>query len=363
MKRLGIVLSIILVIGLLILGLYVRPRRLPGTAAESTPRNAVAESSLPASLPRQGQATRLDTNARTGTNKSMPTFEEQMQAITDEINAPMSFFGKVLDQNNQPIPGATVRFNTRSAIMIGPRSSQTKMTEWEKVTDADGRFSLTEASGDVLCIEALEKPGYETSPKISTAYIFSGRSSEELHHPDVGNPVIFRMWKRQGADRLATADKFYGLAPDNRIYTIDLLNHRKTEGETPDGDLRVRMKRPPQIEPRSKFPWEVTIEAVEGGLIETKDEMMNLAPEKGYAPRYELRMDPAEPDWVPQLKKQFYLFSRGKLYTRFTVEFLPDYNDKSVFAIKYFLNPTGSRNLEFDERQLLSTKEDHFPPE
>lgn len=271
----------------------------------------------------------------------------------------MSFYGKVIDQNGQPVSGVKVKFNSRGASMVAPTASDTKITEWERITDADGRFSLVEARGDVLCIESLTKNSYEPAPKMITTYIYYGRAPQELHHPDIANPVIFRMWKRQGADRLITADKFFGLSPDNRIYTIDLLGQRKVEGEAQEGDLRVKMKRPSLIEPRSKFPWEVTIEAVAGGLIETQNE--NLAPEAAYAPSYELRMDPLDPGWLPHLNKQFYLFSRGKLYSRLMVEFIPDYNDKSIFSVKYF--PTGSRNLEFDERQLLDTKTDHFPPQ
>jgi len=73
------------------------------------------------------------------------------------------------------------------------------------------------------------------------------------------------------------------------------------------------------------------------------------APESGYRQTYELHMSVADPNWQEQIEKTFFIKSRdGKVYGYFHVTIIPNYNDISVFKTESFINPAGSRNLEFD---------------
>ena len=93
---------------------------------------------------------------------------------------------------------------------------------------------------------------------------------------------------------------------------------------------------------------------------ESSEEFLNLAPETGYQPHYEVHMSPTD---NVNVRKQFYVLSRdGKTYSRIQVFINPVVGDKAVFEIKSFVNPTGSRNLELDPRQYTST-DDQFPPQ
>jgi hypothetical protein len=159
------------------------------------------------------------------------------------------------------------------------------------------------------------------------------------------------MWKIQPGEHLVTGSKFFGIIPDGRIYTIDLLNGTKSEGQSGDGDLHVLITRPAGVERSSRYDWSYRIEGINGGVKETQDEFMYTAPESGYQTAYEKSFAAKQGDWTDRLKKNFYIRSRGgTIYGRLEVEIVPVYQDKSVFSIVYAVNPKGSRNLENGSR-------------
>lgn len=188
-------------------------------------------------------------------------------------------------------------------------------------------------------MEQMTKDGYELSPKIPRNYGITGGSTED--------PVIFQMWKKGISESLIQGSKFYGIIPDGRTYTIDFLQQKKIEGDNASGDIKVSIVRPKVVVPREKFDWSFDIEGVQGGLVETQDEFMYLAPEAGYQPKYVVNMLANDPNWKREIDKlQFYFQSRdGKVYGRFVVDIIPDYNEQSVFNVRYAVNPNGSRNL------------------
>ena len=99
---------------------------------------------------------------------------------------------------------------------------------------------------------------------------------------------------------------------------------------------------------KQKYDWKATIEAIDGGLMETRDEFMYRAPENGYAPRIEVSMPSSSPDWSVRQKASYYLrVHDGRCYGRMTIEFRTDSERATTgVTITSALNPTGSRNLE-----------------
>jgi hypothetical protein len=218
-----------------------------------------------------------------------------------------------------------------------------RSVNFSKQTDANGRFELTGQAGDVLGFDSLKKDGYRLSPKALTALNYSRIPTP----PSPDEPVVFKMWKIGTPERLVTWDKFYGLAPDGRTYTIDLIKGTKTEGESADGDLRVKIVRPARIQPREHFDWSFVIETINGGILPADDEFLYLAPAEGYQTPYRLEFTSSQTNWTGLVKQEFYVRSRGgAVYGRLDVEVIADYNDKSVFSVKSVVNPSGSRNLE-----------------
>src|SRR5580698_1343256 len=75
-------------------------------------------------------------------------------------NVPIAFYGKVVDQNSQPVSGAKVTFDFTVSHMMEERAETTPMT---LETDQNGVFALTGVTGYCIDKLSIQKDGYELS--------------------------------------------------------------------------------------------------------------------------------------------------------------------------------------------------------
>src|SRR5580704_15398971 len=109
-------------------------------------------------------------------------------------NVPITFYGKVIDQSNQPVVGAKVDGYVVTGYLKTPREIGQKVDFVSLVSDSEGKFALENTNGMSIQISSVDKEGYKLSPKqVKTTYLYN--PSE--FHPDINNPVIFKMWKKQ----------------------------------------------------------------------------------------------------------------------------------------------------------------------
>lgn len=354
MKKRIIIVVIIAVVALLVWLLLSRPEQTPTTAASSKPAAPDDKEASVAAVPSAPAVTDADLQA-TPLKGPVDAVKKRIADIRDGlgyINQPIKFYGLVIDQDERPLSGVKVALSAMHAIEALPGVQGSRSEEILRVTDSTGRFSLTDASGNDVSVKSIELPGYELSPKTKRGFSYYG--TQDIHKPDAQAPVVFHMWKVVGAERLITADKFYGMVPDGRSYAVDVLNAKKVEGGNA-GDFKVSIKRPAQIAAGSKYDWSCLIEGIGGGVIETQDEFMYRAPETGYQSRYEVNAFASDAQWSDRAKRLLYLKSRdGKVYARLEVEILSNYQEKAVFSVKYYANPSGSRNLEYDPLQNVA---------
>jgi len=271
---------------------------------------------------------------------------EKLKGILESKDVPVSFYGRVVDQDGNGIAGVQILMSVRQWGLGGTFDSWgNKFPKFNCVTDSNGSFSLEGTSGDSLTVESVFKNGYSLSPKTQMGYGY-GESSAP-HHPDRQNPIIIKMWKLGEKAQLIAGSKFWGIIPDGRTYTMDFFKQMKFEGDNALGDIRVKIMRPAQVKPRVKFDWSFEIEGIQGGVIQSQDEFMYLAPETGYQ-KFEFSMSTNNPSWKREIDgMQFYFQSRnGSIYGQFIVDVIPDYNEQSIFNIKFSVNPNGSRNLQ-----------------
>lgn len=267
---------------------------------------------------------------------------EVVEKLVNSRNASINFYGRFIDQYSNPVPDVKMKFGIERLTAPNPALMEigAKNIQLERTTDGDGRIEIHGEIGDGLGIGTVTKVGYLLSPKAPHGFGTSSGSYE--------NPVIFKMWKEGEKPQLVGGSKFWSVTPDGQAYTIDLLKQSKVESSDAPGDIRIRIMRPAQIKPRTHFDWSFSIEAIQGGLVETEDEFMYLAPESGYEPSYQFTMVATNANWKRELDGfQFYLKSRdGQVYGRFVFDIIPDYNDTSVFNVNWAANPNGSRNLQ-----------------
>lgn len=292
----------------------------------------------------------MPTHADTGTKDRVALARNLMH----KANRPIQFFGKVIDQDNNPIPEVRVTLEIRVSKELAPNIIQDVFDRPVLMTDADGRFTLTDAKGALLGVHALEKAGYEASEKAFRKSYWYWRDPSQVFHPDADRPEIFRMWKQAGAEKLVRKGIGHAIPYDGTPTSFDLLNGTTV---TTGGDLRVTlMRNPQQIQwGQRHYEWTATIEAVNGGIIESTDAQMYRAPAEGYTSKFAIHMAADDPQWTDTKDVAAYLKLRdGKYYGRVEIKFMVGADRKATpFSILSFINPNGSRNLEYDPLQTV----------
>jgi hypothetical protein len=354
----------LLLLGLILLSaallLWVRlGSRQQATPAQQAATPAPQEKPSP---PEPANALTPDDLAKTpwpGTDEQKRSRIAEVREVMNQANQPVSFWGMVVDQNNEPLPGVRVKLSLKHTREVLPGGTQDVFDYFDTVTDAGGLFSLTGKKGALLSVEKMEKEGYEAGNVSGRPFWYAPALENMRYLPDAQKPEVFRMWKLAGAETLLSKNIGTRIPYDGTPVYFDLLKAQETAR---GGDIKVTLSRTPLNikRGREKYDWTATIEAVEGGVIASTDEFMYLAPEAGYETKLVVSMSADDPAWSPQKSVSFYLKTKGK-YARVRAEFATDSEKpKTGFMLGAYINPSGSRNLEYSPAQNLP---DFAPPQ
>jgi hypothetical protein len=255
-------------------------------------------------------------------------------------NVRVRFYGKVVDQSNNPLPDvkicATVRhWHEPDILAFAYGAKEIRITA---KTDKSGRFKLHGASGDGFDLEYIQKGGYELEP---------GQRSFGAVEGSIESPVIFKMWSTNIHEKLITGRKSFQIVPDGRPYFINLADD--TISESSGGDLKVWIQYTNQIVRGQLYDWSAGIEIINGGLLEESlGTAMYEAPADGYVPSFQLSGQIKGGQRGDIGERHFYLkLKNGQEYGRITIELDAPYNDQipGMIRLQYAINPSGSRIL------------------
>jgi hypothetical protein len=257
-------------------------------------------------------------------------------------NVPITFYGKVVDQNNQPVPEVKVRLQVRVGYFTSPTTGKERWDPVSLETDADGKFVLSNVKGGFVQFNAIEKEGYKLLPRqAKEGYMYFPPQI----HPDPTNPVVFKMWKKRGAEPLVSSSWHGKMASDGATNRFDLLRGARSD----DGSLEIICKRTPLSSPppgNAHFDYSFEI-AVNGGAIQTTaDEFTYLAPESGYSTSYKVAQKADDPKWWGRVTQEFYIKTADGHYGRLSVDWYASQNAPNHLDWDCSINPSGSRNLE-----------------
>ncbi|MBK8475487.1 MAG: hypothetical protein IPL39_04035 [Opitutaceae bacterium] len=221
--------------------------------------------------------------------------------------------------------------------------------EFDRVSDDLGCFSVEGDNGLALDLKIQPKPGYQFRPvglQVMLRDEGVGKPAPTISTRE--SPYVFHAFKHgqkvEGMSKGAIA--FYDLVPDGRPYIVKLRSNRVVVGTT-DGDFRISVKRPPGWANQTDFDWSVQIDGVDMELQETHDEFASEAPASGYGLIWGFAQKAGTTGYVREVNPKFYLKSRaGVQFGRIEVQFIADYRDGAGLIVHYWLNSSGSRNLE-----------------
>jgi len=268
--------------------------------------------------------------------------EDSMSKVLNVLNEqPINFYGKVIDQYNNPVSGVTV---------IGTAAHSRKFMEetfdsHTTTSDANGLFHFEGLSGMGLGIN-LKKDGYEYSSNTNSFNYSAVYTDKERHHPDANAPVIFKMWKQQGPQNLTPLGLSAYVPCDGSVVSFDLVTGRRAPS---GGDVTVSFTRNPvKLQGANRYDWKLVVNVANGGVVAMNDQYPNEAPADGYQSQIVIDMPKDATPWLSQVTRNYYLKIRGQDYGRINFYVTTGFDEPPMagLGIKGYMNPTGSRNLE-----------------
>lgn len=346
MRRSRYLFGILVLVAFLALVWWLRPRRLTEPQAERASPQEIQTSGGRATRPasesgQPGQRQSTAPKAPAGdTSVSVDVQAYVQHKLADpeyDWKQPINFYGRVLEENGAPVPGAVVDFKWNDLSAEGSSATQT-------TSDADGSFSLLNKTGKRLYVQ-MHKDGYYTSRQGGIAFEYAN-PADGLFTPEANKPVVFRLRRKgPGADLLTSQfgmkDHLGVTAPlDGSPVRVDLL-----EGKTGQaGQLLIAQAKPSYETWKQATQWSFQMEIADGGFVEQNDEFPFEAPESGYQPVVQVDFQQGQTNWATQLSKDYYVkFGSPACYGRLRLETSIMMKGARLY---YAINPDGSRNLE-----------------
>ena len=252
---------------------------------------------------------------------------------------PMSFWGRVVDEKGNPVP--------RARVKLGANNNPNPMgggTYYERITDANGLFSITDAYGISLSVEVSREGYYSTERSRGTAnYVL--KNNTDIPVPTAKAPAIFVLRKMgETVQLIRVAPRPVSVPKNGSPVEVSLRTGQ------PGAADRLKLEcwtEDQNKDAQGQYNWRCRLSVPGGGLVERTNQWDFEAPPNGYQSAQEITMSQSAEKWKKGVDKQYFAKLPGDYYARFTFGLTT--GGEHFFVIESYLNPTsGSRNLEYD---------------
>ena len=266
-----------------------------------------------------------------------PKSQEQARAegvkIVEGIySAPISFYGKVVDQFGNPVAGAKVDYSVVDKFWE-------KGSSYHGQSDGNGYFSITGIHGAGMTV-GVTKDGYDNIDGKSDRGYGLG---EKL--PTQDNPEILVLRKKAKAEPLYAIDRDIIVPKDGTPVEVDLKSGNPVASG--QGDIKIECWASEESkDAKGHYEWHCRLSVPEGGLLKRTDPELNFnAPESGYEPSVDITMSQTAERWQPANDDQYWVKLHDGTYGR--MRFRITTGGGHFASITSFVNQNpGSRNLE-----------------
>ena len=256
---------------------------------------------------------------------------------------PIEFYGKVIDQFSQPVAGAEVEYGWTTVIGPIPDPKKTMLA------DTDGRFAITGIQGKRLWI-GVDKQGYLYSTNSVASFEYASFYENNFYVPDPNNPVLFHLHKLMGAEPMYQFEMDNGIAFDGPPVVLDVATGKVVAS----GDFAFSLKLDGRAEKEPDYT--LHLQALNNaGLILTNERFPFNAPENGYQTEMAIHQKATDANYNSRQTFHFYAKTRNGKYGVVWFEVnVPRIGDMASCNATIRYNPSGSRNLEFDQNKWIN---------
>jgi hypothetical protein len=264
-------------------------------------------------------------------------------SILGSLATPITFYGKVVDQNGKLVPNVRVGYGLLDKFNASGSTGH-------QFADETGYFKITGVRGAVIGV-TVSKNGYYQIHNVSNqnfAYGI-GADSSTKPPPTRDNPAVFVLHKMGETEPLIqVSSRTYRIPRDGTPVGVNL----ETGQRSSTGHIRVEAWTTDQVKDAERHhDWRCRISVPGGGLVERKGQFDFEAPRDGYLPSDEIMMPHTAERWHPDAERDFFLKLPDERYAR--IKFRMIAQGDHFFEIESYLNPkVGSRNLEFDPAKV-----------
>ena len=256
--------------------------------------------------------------------------KQAIESIKQIFQTPITFHGKVIDQNGDPVPQAKVTYGALDKFWESG-------TDYQGSSDSNGLFSISGIKGGALLV-AVQKEGYypfdrHSAAGFSATMVPTPELMKKLKPPYEGgydkplptqdNPAIFVLHKMGETEPLIKIGTGGVVIPkDGTPKEINFANGGKQAGS--QTALRVEAWTSNEgLTANQPYDWRCRISIPGGGLIERKGEFDFEAPLEGYQLADEVVMRQNDKPWKNRFKKEYFAKFPNDTYGRFKIEFVP----------------------------------------
>lgn len=279
--------------------------------------------------------------------------QEAMQKIKNVLRTPINFWGQVIDEDQNPIQGAQIRFGaTDKYFETG--------SQYHAVSDKNGLFRIENIKGISLSVRVKKEGYYSPRETSGGSYDYHQPQYSKLPIPTKKSPAVFILKKKGEAEPLVKYTKGSKIPASGAPVGFDLK--RGTVVPLAKADLVVSgyPNHKPTYQGKKDYPypwgyeWGYQLKVAGGGLIEKEGgKYAFVAPENGYQETFAFDMPRPKEDqeWKSSDEKKFYIRLADGTYAEINFRYIP--GGDRFMVVNGLYNPSGSRNLEYDKSERI----------
>jgi len=274
--------------------------------------------------------------------------EEKVNAWNKLFKKPINFWVKVIDENENPIEGATVVVKVFRDSGLGIASNQVVSL----TTNNQGLAEMRKKSGAMVHARAMAD-GYVEYRDPNGSYDLSRKninyttSSNEFNIiPTSSNPTILRLRKTlPEAELVEFKSKRLDISKTGEESTITAQIADINEAIT----MKVKCwSEAPKPFDYSRYPWKAEIRVEGGQILNASDEYGYEAPQDGYLDMFKIdHLDPESKDWLRSCSGRrgyFWIKLNSGKFAKVSLDLDTGFNHR--FSFKGYLNMDGTKALD-----------------